>query len=172
MRGLSGPIAILSVLVLLSGCSAERSEGRFRVLASFAVTDTTPEVVRDLASGLRVRVRREGGLDAQLGWAVEVTRTGMEGAPDLLYHSSTWRGPYPSHLLAWSVADHRYPAERILPVHGHPYELRLRCIRCRTVGGGEAARFTSGTVEVSARRVRTPFPPADSAEGTVVRGGG
>lgn len=130
----------------------------FQALLNFPVTDTTALFERPLGAALVVQVHRE--LDVNRtpgGWYVAVVRRrGGPEQPNLLYHSRSWHGPYPTDLFAWIHAERYYPDERLLPVYEYPYELRLRCKACTTVGSGAGAQFTGGTVEIAWRRLRRP----------------
>ena len=128
---------------------AARDTADFAVAIRFSVTDTTALFERPLGSDLRIRVRREH----PMGWVVTATseRPG-DDPPNLLYHSPSWHGPYPTDVFAWSYRSRLFPDERVLPVRGHPYEVRIRLIDCRTSSTGDDATFESGTIEVSWRR--------------------
>lgn len=95
----------------------------FTVALRFDVTDTTAVFERALDDSLVLRVTREGAL----GWIVSVVRRSAgPDQPNLLYHSPQWHGPYPTDVLAWSFKSHFFPDERLLPVCGYPYEIRIR----------------------------------------------
>jgi hypothetical protein len=55
--------------------------------------------------------------------------------------------------LAWLSRDRRFPDERVLIVPGHPYEIRIRLIECRTEQIDDDAFFASGQIEISWRRL-------------------
>ena len=124
----------------------------FKVAVRFSITDTTAIYERRLGRTLRIRVTRE----PPLGWVVSViTNSAKSDQPNLLYHSRRWHGPYPTDVFAWSRQNRTFPDERLLPVYGHPYELRLRLLDCRTSGTGDDAVFEDGTIEVAWRRAKT-----------------
>ncbi|MGH2402982.1 MAG: hypothetical protein ACRDGN_00825 [bacterium] len=79
-------------------------------------------------------------------------RPAGEDSWNLLYHSRAWHGPYPTDILAWIHERQFYPDERILPVYGHPYEIRIRLVDGPTAGVGDDAEFVAGIVEVAWRR--------------------
>lgn len=129
--------------------AASRDTTAFAVAVRFVVTDTTEAYECPLGSSLGLRVRRE----PPMGWVVSVTAKSSEAdSPNLLYHSRSWRGPYPTDVFAWSHQRRFFPDERILPVYGHPYEIRVRLVDCRTSGAGDDAVFEAGTIEVAWRR--------------------
>lgn len=120
----------------------------FTVAIRFSATDTTPVFERPLGSSLLLRVRRA----PSLGWTVTVVpRSSRPDRPNLLYHSRSWHGPYPTDVFAWSYQHQYFPNERLLPVYGHPYEIRIRLIDCRTSGSEEAVVFEGGTIKVAWR---------------------
>ncbi len=120
----------------------------FTVAVRFSVTDTTPVFERPLGASLLIRVQHQ----PPFGWTVTVVpRASRLDRPNLLYHSRSWHGPYPTDVFAWSHQQHYFPDERLLPVYGYPYEIRIRLIDCRTSGSGEAAVFETGTIEVAWR---------------------
>ncbi len=96
----------------------------FVVSMRFPVTDTASAFERALESELILAVRRVPHAKlAHFGGTVVVRerRVGPE-APNLLYHSRSWHGPYPTDILAWIQQEQRFPDERVLPVWGKPYE--------------------------------------------------
>lgn len=140
---------IATALMSLTAHQPVQDSTHYTVAVRFLVTDTTTVFERPLSPSLKLVVRREEGL----GWtvAVEDNKAGAEGV-NLLYHSRQWHGPYATDVFAWSRAQKRYPDERLLPVYGHPFEIRVRLIGCRTSGTGDATVFVSGTIEVAWRR--------------------
>jgi hypothetical protein len=135
-------------------------KARFATALSFPVTDTTRMFEYPLDSLLVIRVFRQVDAESRhMGWWVAVMRTPTDrGGFNLLYHSRSWHGPYPTDLYAWHWAKTRFPNERILPVHGYPYEVRVRCHGCETGGEEQGAHFTEGVVEVGWRRLPRPNP--------------
>lgn len=131
--------------------SAPPDTAGFEVVIRFSVTDTTAVFERPLGRALRIRVTRYSGAD----WKVSVVRQspGVD-QPNLLYHSRSWHGPYPTDVLAWAHRSRFFPDERILPVRGHPYEIRIRLIDCHTSGSGGDAVFDAGTIDVAWRRAK------------------
>jgi hypothetical protein len=133
------------------GQPAPQDTTPFRVAVRFAVTDTTPVFEQPLGTALLLRVRHE----PPGGWIVSVVRRGAgSNARNLLYHSRRWHGPYPTDLFAWSYQQRYFPDERVLPVYGYPYEVRIRLVNCQTTGSGVSAEFAAGTIEVAWRRAR------------------
>lgn len=143
-------LALATTLTSLHpGPRARPDTSAFVVAMRFDVTDTTPSRELPLDSALVLRVEHV----AESGWIVSVVRRSADpDQPNLLYHSREWHGPYPTDVFAWSFARRLFPDERILPVYGHPYAIRVRLIDCHASGSGSDATFTSGTIEVSWRR--------------------
>jgi hypothetical protein len=144
------PHALVSALSALAlGQPMAHDTTPFTAALRFDVTDTTAAFEHSLGDSLVLRVSREGSL----GWIVSVVRRSPEpNQPNLLYHSRAWHGPYPTDVLAWSFKSRYFPDERLLPVYGYPYEIRIRLIDCRTAGRREHIVFAAGTIEVAWRR--------------------
>jgi hypothetical protein len=160
--GWYGSAAVLAtVLAAPLAAQTHVDTARFTTVIRFPVTDTTRVFEHSLDSGLVISVFRQADADwRHMGWWVAVMRT---PAPDdnsfnLLYHSRYWHGPYPTDLYAWHYGKTRFPNERILPVYGYPYELRVRCPGCKTAGQGQDAHFMEGIVEVGWRRLPRSNP--------------
>ena len=154
-------ISILPIAIALSGATSPgvaQDSSLYRVLLRFPVTDTTSSFERALGSALLVQVHREvDAYGSPGGWYIAVVR--QPAAPErsnLLYHSRSWHGPYPTDLFAWIHEERYYPDERILPVYGYPFELRFRCEGCETTKTASGVQFTAGIVEVGWRRTRSP----------------
>ncbi|MGH7590155.1 MAG: hypothetical protein ACREL2_01845 [Gemmatimonadales bacterium] len=121
----------------------------FTVAVRFTATDTTPRFEESLGTALLLRVERE----PPDGWVVSVVRRGAGTDPrNLLFHSRRWHGPYPTDVFAWSFRQRYFPDERVLPVYGYPYEVRIRLVGCHASGTGATAVFDAGTIEVAWRR--------------------
>jgi hypothetical protein len=143
---LLGLVTTLSAAAV--GWRAPQDTTPFTVALRFTVTDTTPAFEQPLGSSLLLRVQRE----APGGWVVSVVRRTAHSDPaNLLYHSRRWHGPYPTDIFAWSHQQHYFPDERVLPVYGYPYEVRVRLLDCQTAGSGSSAVFAAGTIEVAWR---------------------
>jgi hypothetical protein len=112
------------------------------------MVDTVSKVERSITRDLRLEARREGN-----GWDIAVVAANDTFAENLLYHSREWHGPYPTQVYAWSEAEHYFgEGERIVPVRGYPWVVRLRCEGCKTEGTGETAHFTAGMLHVAWER--------------------
>lgn len=121
----------------------------------FDVTDPRESITASIDSTLRLRaVRISHARVPHFGWEVQVVEdpTNASGT-NVLRDRSFSGGPHPSDLLAWLSRSRYFPDERTLPVPGHPYEIRIRLIDCRTENLGEDIGFVSGRVEVSWRRL-------------------
>jgi hypothetical protein len=111
------------------------------------------EIERAISSRLVLRVRRWPGHDGGVaGWEVEVTSRRRPSAGNLLYHSKTWHGPYPTQFAAELHGSGQFPAERRLPVHGHRWEIIASCEECAVTGEGFHTSFVRGTLRVRWRR--------------------
>ena len=135
----------------------------FTTVIRFPVVDTTPLFEHPLDATLVIRVFRQVDAESRhMGWWVAVMRVPIEHGNffNLLYHSRSWHGPYPTDVFAWHYGTGRFPDERILPVYGYPYELRVRCPGCAIAGSGPDVHFIDGVVEVGWRRLarRNPDP--------------
>jgi hypothetical protein len=132
----------------------------FRPLLTFPATDTVSRYEATLGSQLVVHVVRMADVhDRHMGWFVAVYRRPVsKNSRNLLYHSLSWHGPYPTDLLAWIHRERYYPDDRILPVHGYAYDVRLVCQDCAVAGDSTAPYFTRGTIHVSSRRLKRAHP--------------
>jgi hypothetical protein len=119
-----------------------------------AVAVTSPaDVDRSGSPRLVLRRRRWPGRDGGVaGWEIEVTDRRRPAAGNLLYHSRTWHGPYPTQFAAELHGSGQFPAERRLPVHGHRWEIVASCEDCAVTGEGRRADFVRGTLHVRWRR--------------------
>lgn len=128
----------------------------FRVLLNVAVTDTLPRHEVVVSRRLRLVLHRQSQANGTvMGWSVAVYRQpASDTSRNLLYHSLNWHGPYPTDVLAWIHAEAFFPDDRLLPVYGEPWELRLVCRACQTAGDSTFTHFTAGSVVVSIRRAK------------------
>jgi len=154
--------AVVGMSILLAPDAIGAQKPRPFVSAfQFDVSDTTAlrEVALDRRLVLRVRREAEARGPA-MGWSVAVSRrpTTPESS-NLLYHSRTLHGAYPSDLFAWHLRTHWFPDLRTLPVYGYPFEVEIRCDRCTVSGDSSEARFSSGTVRVRWRSLPRANPP-------------
>ncbi len=126
----------------------------FTTIVRFQVTDTASLIEHPLGSALILQIRAV----PSLGWTVAVVRRPARvSTRNLLYHSRTWHGPYPTDIFAWIHDRHYFPDERFLPVYGYSCELRIRLLNAETAGTGDEVRFAAGTVEVAWRRTSSRF---------------
>ncbi|MFZ5876379.1 MAG: hypothetical protein ACOYXU_08225 [Nitrospirota bacterium] len=149
---------LLSLLILVSALSSattsSANEPDVRGLR-FDVTDGREEITQAIDATLMLRVVRVTNERVpHFGWEVQVVeRTTRGRGENLLRRDTSAGGPHPSNVLAWLSHDRRYPDERILIVSGHPYEIRIRLINCRTEQIGDDASFTAGQIAISWRRL-------------------
>ena len=146
----------LRVLVLLTvGCAAARlwaGEPADQRL-SFEITDPRKEVTHAIDGSLMLRVVRVPSERVEhFGWEVQVVeRTARRR--NLLRDKTYSGGPHPTDILAWLSRDRHFPDDRTLIIPGHPYEIRIRLLDCRTEQIKDTASFVSGRVEISWRRL-------------------
>lgn len=145
-------ILIVSLAAAVVGYSAYAAPDR---ALRFDVTDPRELISVSIDSTLRLRAVRISHVHVpHFGWEIQVVEdsTGAVGA-NVLRNRSFSGGPHPSDILAWLSRDRYFPDERTLPVPGHPYEIRIRLINCKTEPVGEDIGFVSGRVEVAWRRL-------------------
>ena len=96
-----------------------------------------------------------------MGWTVAVSRKPVtrEKRDNLLYHSRSLHGAYPTDMFAWQMRTNVLGDVRSLPVYGYAYEVELRCDGCAVAGDSTDAHFTAGTVQVRWRALRRANPP-------------
>ena len=147
-------LIVLLAVVGAAGSSPASAAPPERTLR-FDVTDQRDAVTRDIDSTLRLRVVRvPHSRVAHFGWEVQVVdRSAGTPAKNLLRHQTFSGGPHPTDVLAWISHERYFPDERILPVPGYPYEIRIRLIDCRTEQVGDDVGFVSWSVEVTWRRL-------------------
>ena len=108
---------------------------------------------RSISPRLVLRLRRWPGFDGRVaGWEIEVANRRRPSAGNLLYHSRTWHGPYPTQFAAELHGSDHFPAERRLPVHGHRWEIVASCDDCAVTGEGFNTHFIRGTLRVRWQR--------------------
>lgn len=153
---------LVGLSVLLSpGAGSAQKPRAFITAFEFDVSDTAARREVALDRRLMLRVDRfEGARGAAMGWTVSVRRTPVtEESSNLLYHSRTLHGAYPTDLFAWNTRERYFGDARTLPVYGYPFEIDVRCLRCTVAGDSSDAYYTSGTVRVRWRRLRYANPP-------------
>jgi hypothetical protein len=148
-------LRIPAILLLLLGPGLGTAEAGADLFLRFDVRDPRPHIEVPLDAGLLVRAAR-----IDQGWEIAVVDPAAGPHPrNLLYHSPSWHGPYPTQILPWHLPAGLFPDHRVLPVDGHPYEVDIRLQDLRASGAGDEARFTSGAVEVQWRRMPDANPP-------------
>jgi hypothetical protein len=156
---------ILVAAVLLGGAEAEApttAQRSFSHGTEFAATDPREQIEYALGRDLVIRAHREQNAQGvHTGWWLEAVDRRLPDSPNFLYDCLCGHGPHPTQLEAWHllrpevVANIGPLSERILPVCGYPYELRVRCVGCAAEGDdATAAHFTNGTIEVTWRLLR------------------
>ena len=121
---------------------------------SFSVMDGRQVTSRPLGDGLVLRAVRERSADHEhFGWRLEVVRRPYRRTSrNLLYQNTASHGADQSQLYAWHLAEQHFPDERLLPVRGYPYTVRVVLADCMVEGRGADARFTAGEVRISWER--------------------
>jgi hypothetical protein len=159
MRLTAAVLILFSVPLRAQGAPPDTTG--FRVILEFPVTDTQPRHDAKLSPTLLLRLHRQLHANGtQMGWYAAVYRLPVrDTSRNLLYQSLNWHGPYPTDLLAWLHAEAYFPDDRLLPVYGAPFELRVVCRDCETAGDSTFLHFTAGTILIGARRA-TPIPAA------------
>lgn len=146
--------------LLMSEGPVASAATRFGPALRFPVTDGREELTYALGRDLMLKVTR--GVDAQgrhFGWDLSVVDRRLRSSPNFFYACLCGHGPLPQDLYAWHVKTGYFPNERILPVWGYPYEVRVICEGCTATGGEyTAARFENGTVDIGWRRLTTSNP--------------
>jgi hypothetical protein len=120
-------------------------------------------ISRGISPELQLRLVRVPNVHLDdIGWSIGVFRrpVGVESR-NLLYRSQYFHGPYPTDVLAWSSHAKHFPDERLLPVYGFPWEVRIRILNAVTERVGEDFHFTSGELEVGWRKLPRPNPPSE-----------
>jgi hypothetical protein len=129
-------------------------------LLVFDAADVRQEFLVPIARDVVMRVRR--AVDAHgnhFGWDLSATDRRLNKEANFFYHCLCGHGPRPHDLYAWHFVENYFPAERILPVYGYPYEVTVRCVDCEVNGRKYTeARFTRGTVEIWVRRLKVSNP--------------
>ena len=137
-----------------------RGAENFTSVLTFPVTDERPGFTVEIGRDVVLQVRR--AVDAQgrhFGWDFVATDRRLGNSPNFFYDCFCGHGPRPHDLYAWHFAGGYFPAERILPIYGYPFEVRVRCLDCQVLGdGGTEARFTAGTLDIGWRRLATANP--------------
>jgi hypothetical protein len=157
--GKTAPTLVALARQWLRSRLSERATMRFEVL------DSRKRIDRALGRDLVIRAHREeDARGTHMGWRLEVVDRRLEESPNFLYECLCGHGPHPTDLFAWhlhrpdAVANLGPLSERVLPVWGYPYELRVRCEGCEVEASEETARFTRGTIEIGWKRLATSNP--------------
>lgn len=126
----------------------------------FPADDTRTEHTYALGRDLVLHARR--AVDAQgtaLGWDLLVVDRRLPHSPNFFYECLCGHGPRPHDYYAWHFAQAYFPAERVLPVFGYPFEVRVSCEGCQVAGTEATAfRFSSGTIQIGWRRLAVAYP--------------
>ena len=150
-----GPFISIMLTVLLS----RDADTRERVL-SFSVTDERPEMVVNVGRDIVVHVRR--AVDAKgrhFGWDFSAVDRRLKKHTDFFYDCLCGHGTSLNNLYAWHFSAKYYPAERLLPVYGYPFNIRVQCVGCEVEGARTTeVRFTRGMVHVRVQRLAAANP--------------
>ena len=96
--------------------------------------------------------------DGTTGWYLTATDRRLPNSPNFFYDCLCGHGPRPHEMYAWHFVDMYFPSDRILPIHGYPLEVRVRCLECKVEKSGQDVHFVSGKIEVSWRRLPASNP--------------
>jgi hypothetical protein len=144
-------------IVLVTSIAGLRATETFTSVLTFPVTDNRGQFRVEIGRDVVLQVRR--AVDAQgrhFGWDFSATDRRLDNSPNFFDDCLCGHGPRPHDLHAWHFDEGYFPAERILPIFGYPFEVRVLCVDCVVAGhGGTEAQFTSGTVEIGSRRLVT-----------------
>jgi hypothetical protein len=145
----------LALTLSLSQDAAPSPSGAFKIVLQFPATDDRPAFSVPVSRDVVLSVRR--AVDARghhMGWDLAANDRRLERDTNFFYECLCGHGPRPHDLYAWHFATNHYPGDRLLPVYGYPWDVRVRCIGCEVEGtDGTNARFVRGSIEVSVRRL-------------------
>ena len=157
---------MLAIALFVAFAPAPAEREAFEHGVEFSVLDARDRIDYPLGPDLVVRARREvDSRGTHMGWVLKAIDRRLEESPNFLYDCLCGHGAYPTDLLAWhlvspeAVANVGPLTERILPVWGYPYELRVRCADCEAQAGDPLSpRFLKGTIQISWRRLAESNP--------------
>jgi hypothetical protein len=131
----------------------------FTTALTFPVTDERAEFTIDISRDVVVRIQRDGQARGRVAaWDFVAIDRRLTDSPNFFDECLCGHGPRLHELSAWHFVERYFPPERMLPVYGYPFEIRVRCLACETTGSGADTQFASGTVEVGWRRLSTSNP--------------
>jgi len=151
---------LVAMLFLACAVSTDRAHsGVSQRAKSFTIdlTDGRSVISRRISRTLLLRLVKARSVESEnFGWDVEVVRAPYRrDSENLVYANAAGKGPDPSMVYAWHVADRFYPNVRVLPVRGSSYVVRLVLVNPRVNGSGPKAWFISGKLTVSWRNDRS-----------------
>ena len=160
---------VAAVLLVVGALAVEgwpiAAAPRYAPALKFDAASTQKSLEYALGRDLVVRVRR--AVDAQsrhMGWDLTATDRRLPESPNFLYECLCGHGPRAFDLYAWHFQSPQpfdgpnRPTDRILPIYGYPFELRVVFGDVRVEGGSEDVRFVSGTIGVEWRRLAESNP--------------
>jgi hypothetical protein len=122
--------------------------------ARIALLSADSVVTRALPGGLQLRIEAVHARVEHFGWFLRVVGPRTPPGHTLLLPPLPPHGPHPADLLAWSAREQYYPDERRFSVRVPCLEIVTRLIDYTTDADSTGSWFTSGTLEVSWRRIR------------------
>jgi hypothetical protein len=85
-----------------------------------------------------------------LGWDLLVVDRRLPRSPNSFDECPYRHGPALHEYHAWHFGQSNSPAERMLPVFGYPFEVRVSCEGCQLASAeADASGFTAGTMTFS-----------------------
>lgn len=146
--------------VVLGVITVVDADAQFLVALQFPAADVRDTLEQSLGQDLILRARRAvDARDQAFGWDLEVTDRPLPRSPNFFDDCLCGHGPRLHDLYAWHLAHDYFPDERILPVYGYPYAVRVSCHACAVAGReGTDARVTDGTIAIEWRRLAASYP--------------
>jgi hypothetical protein len=157
---------LLMAATLAVAAAVSEQPRPFEAGIEFPAADTRDRIDYPLGRDLVVRARRQFSSGRRpMGWSIQAVDRRLADSPNFLFDCRCGHGAHPTDLLAWHLLDPEAASvigpltERILPVWGYPYELRVRCIGCEGEGDDVlSAHFVKGTIQVGWRRLAESNP--------------
>ena len=148
------PLLLSAAVVALPGGPSAAADG-FATILTFSATDARSRFDVPIGRDVILQVARAVDANGQpFGWDLSAIDRRLANSPNFFYECLCGHGPRPHDLYAWHFAEAFFPPERILPIYGYPFEVRVRCADCSVAGRGATdTRFTAGTVDVAVRRL-------------------
>lgn len=143
-------VALASVVLSFSAVADPSAFAQATGILAFDLLDERQVISHPLDQELLLRaVRISHERVTHFGWDVQVVRQpATPSSRNLLRHPLADHGAGPHDVLAWLVEQRAFPNERTLPVHGFPYEIRIRLTGVRITHFGNDIGFAAGRIEI------------------------